>query len=277
MSRVRMYSTSGRVCEIYYSDKSHLLDERGIMLTSQGENSALLMNRMPLLRGVPFSICPAHVIEDVNKITEIIEVDRHVSIPSITQELMMDHKTVLSHLSKVGFKKKLDVWVPPQITPENIMDRIFICEALVKWNEIDPFLKRMLEVSEELGIAQSVISRLCQRFQDDGNVSRCYSTGRLRVTTPNEDGYIYLAVTAKRNRRSAASDLSRQHSSATGTAVSRQTVYRRLGPIGLYARRPVRCVPLTATHRRLRLTWSRACIVDTTTVILCDVFRRVQV
>ncbi|GFV16785.1 transposable element Tcb1 transposase [Trichonephila clavipes] len=27
--------------------------------------------------------------------------------------------------------------------------------------------------------------------------------------------------------------------------------------IGLYARRPVRCVPLTATHRRLRLTWSR--------------------
>ncbi|GFX95459.1 uncharacterized protein TNCV_3685111 [Trichonephila clavipes] len=33
-----------------------------------------------------------------------------------------------------------------------------------------------MEVSEELGIAQSVISRLWQRFQDDGNVSRCYST-----------------------------------------------------------------------------------------------------
>ncbi|GFW04108.1 transposable element Tcb1 transposase [Trichonephila clavipes] len=78
-----------------------------------------------------------------------------------------------------------------------------------------------------------------------------------RVTTPNEDRYIYLAVTAKRNRRSTASDLSRQHSSATGTTVSRQTVYRRLGHIGLYARRPVRCVPLTATHCRLRLTWSR--------------------
>ncbi|GFW57422.1 uncharacterized protein TNCV_543351 [Trichonephila clavipes] len=35
-----------------------------------------------------------------------------------------------------------------------------------------------LEVSEVLGIAQSLISRLWQRFQDDGNVSRCYSTGR---------------------------------------------------------------------------------------------------
>ncbi|GFY01538.1 tigger transposable element-derived protein 6 [Trichonephila clavipes] len=48
-----------------------------------------------------------------------------------------------------------------------------------------------LEVPEELGIAQSVISRLWQRFQDDGNVSRCYSTGRPRVTTPNEDRYIW--------------------------------------------------------------------------------------
>ncbi|GFY22496.1 transposable element Tcb1 transposase [Trichonephila clavipes] len=58
-------------------------------------------------------------------------------------------------------------------------------------------------------------------------------------------------------KQSTASYLSRQLSSATGTTVSRQTVYRRLGHIGLYARRPVRCVPLTATHCRLRLTWSR--------------------
>ncbi|GFX13707.1 HTH_Tnp_Tc3_2 domain-containing protein [Trichonephila clavipes] len=91
--------------------------------------------------------------------------------------------------------------------------------------------RTQLEVSEELEIAQSVISRLWQRFQDD--------------------------VTAKRNRRSTASDLSRQISSATGTNVSWQTVYRRLAHIGLYARRPVRCVPIPATHCRMRLTWSR--------------------
>ncbi|GFV92724.1 transposable element Tcb1 transposase [Trichonephila clavipes] len=115
--------------------------------------------------------------------------------------------------------------------------------------------RTQLEVSEELGIVQSVISRLWQRFQDDSNVSRCYSTGRPRVTTPNE--VRYLAVTAERNRRSTASDLYHQLSSATGTTVSRQTVYRRLRHIDLYAPRPVRCVPLTATHCHLRLTWSR--------------------
>ncbi|GFS55655.1 transposable element Tcb1 transposase [Trichonephila clavipes] len=65
-----------------------------------------------------------------------------------------------------------------------------------------------LEISKELEIAQSVISRFWQRFQDDGNVSRCYSTGYPRVTTPNEDRY--SAITAKRKRRSTASDLSRQ-------------------------------------------------------------------
>ncbi|GFV09874.1 uncharacterized protein TNCV_2318041 [Trichonephila clavipes] len=78
--------------------------------------------------------------------------------------------------------------------------------------------RNQLKVSEELRITQSVISRLWQRFQDDGNVNRSYSTGHPRVTTPNEDRY--LAVNANRNTLSTASDLSRQLSSATGTTVS---------------------------------------------------------
>ncbi|GFX79559.1 transposable element Tcb1 transposase [Trichonephila clavipes] len=134
--------------------------------------------------------------------------------------------------------------------------------------------RTQLEVSEELGIAQSVTSRLWRRFQDDGNVSRCYSTGRPRVATPNEDRY--LAVTAKKNRRSTASDLSRQLSSATGTTVSRQTVYKRLEYIGLYARKPVRCVPLTATHCRLRLTWSREHALWTPQQWSCVMFSEVS-
>ncbi|GFT94933.1 transposable element Tcb1 transposase [Trichonephila clavipes] len=99
-----------------------------------------------------------------------------------------------------------------------------------------------------------------------------------RVSSPNFVNDSKMMVI---NRRSIASDLSRQLSSATGTTVSRQSVYRRLGHIGQYARRPVRCVPLTATHSRLRLNWNRETttgqVVDTTTVVLCDVFRRVQV
>ncbi|GFU61195.1 uncharacterized protein TNCV_1071421 [Trichonephila clavipes] len=62
--------------------------------------------------------------------------------------------------------------------------------------------RTQLEVSEELGIAQSVIYKLWQRFQDDSDVSRCYRTGRRpQVTTPNEDRY--LAVTAKKKKHRA--------------------------------------------------------------------------
>ncbi|GFT89778.1 histonelysine Nmethyltransferase SETMARlike [Trichonephila clavipes] len=84
------------------------------------------------------------VIENVDKVTEIIKVYRHVSSRNIVQELQIDHKIVLGHLSKVRFKKKLDVWVTHQLTPKNMMDRISICEALAKRNEIDPFLKQMV-------------------------------------------------------------------------------------------------------------------------------------
>ncbi|GFV48013.1 histone-lysine N-methyltransferase SETMAR [Trichonephila clavipes] len=84
------------------------------------------------------------VVENVDKIIEIIEVDRHVRSPSITQGQKIDHKKVLSYLRKVGFKKKLHVWMSHQLTPKNMMDRISMCEALAKRNETDPFLKRMV-------------------------------------------------------------------------------------------------------------------------------------
>ncbi|GFU91016.1 transposable element Tcb1 transposase [Trichonephila clavipes] len=122
-----------------------------------------------------------------------------------------------------------------QITGNHQMTRIVRHndESVGEGKHLDDFLRgriigqlecgrTQLEVSEEFGIAQSVISRLWQRFQDDGNVSRCYSTGRPLVTTSNEDRY--SAVTAKRYRRSTSSDLSRQLSLATGTTVSRQTM-----------------------------------------------------
>ncbi|GFS59610.1 transposable element Tcb1 transposase [Trichonephila clavipes] len=81
--------------------------------------------------------------------------------------------------------------------------------------------------------------------------------GKLESPTVSSPGFGNDSKMMVINSPSTASDLCRQISSFTGTTVSRQTVYRRLGHIRLYARRPVRCVPLTATHCRLRLNWSR--------------------
>ena len=63
---------------------------------------------------------------------------------SIGQELGMSHQTVINHLKKIGFKKKLDVWVPHDLTQKNIFARMDACESLLNRNKIDPFLKRMV-------------------------------------------------------------------------------------------------------------------------------------
>ncbi|GFS79833.1 transposable element Tcb1 transposase [Trichonephila clavipes] len=48
-----------------------------------------------------------------------------------------------------------------------------------------------------------------------------------------------------------------QFLAASGKQISRKTVARRLRGEGLYARRPVGCVPLTRQHRTARLQWCR--------------------
>ncbi|GFX77115.1 transposable element Tcb1 transposase [Trichonephila clavipes] len=82
--------------------------------------------------------------------------------------------------------------------------------------------RTQLEVSEEFGIAQSVISSLWQRFQDDGNKQTEHS---IRPVSSALFSYRYDSFKADR--------------------------------VQIYARWPFRCVSLTATHCRLRLTWSR--------------------
>ncbi|GFX37639.1 HTH_Tnp_Tc3_2 domain-containing protein [Trichonephila clavipes] len=85
--------------------------------------------------------------------------------------------------------------------------------------------------------------------------SRRHGGGRVRSTTPAEDRYIVLS--AKRNRRTTAQQVANQFLAASGKQISRKTVARRLRGGGLYARRPVVCVPLTRQPRTARLQWCR--------------------
>ncbi|GBL86877.1 hypothetical protein AVEN_230161-1 [Araneus ventricosus] len=53
-------------------------------------------------------------------------------------------------------------------------------------------------VAGALGVSQSVISRLWNRFLETGNVRKISGQGCIRATTHNEDRY--LTQTARRNR-----------------------------------------------------------------------------
>ncbi|GFU39002.1 transposable element Tc1 transposase [Trichonephila clavipes] len=82
--------------------------------------------------------------------------------------------------------------------------------------------RKITDVAREYDIAHSVVSWLWKSFKTTGMCSRRHGGGRVRRKQ-----------------------------------ISRKTVARRLRGGGLYARRPVVCVPLTRQHRTARLQWCR--------------------
>ncbi|GFY00221.1 HTH_Tnp_Tc3_2 domain-containing protein [Trichonephila clavipes] len=115
--------------------------------------------------------------------------------------------------------------------------------------------RKTTDVAREFDIPHSVVSRLLKSFKTTGMCSRWHGGGRVRSTMPAEDRYIVLS--AKRNRRTTAQQVANQFLAASVKQISRKTVARRLRGGGLYARRPVVCVPLTRQHRTARLQWCR--------------------
>ncbi|EGI70944.1 Histone-lysine N-methyltransferase SETMAR, partial [Acromyrmex echinatior] len=84
------------------------------------------------------------VTEKVDEILQLVKQDRHVSCQEVANALRINYMTVWNHLKKAGYAKKLDVWVPHELTQKNLIDRISISETLLKRNEIDPFLKQII-------------------------------------------------------------------------------------------------------------------------------------
>ncbi|GFV87556.1 transposable element Tcb1 transposase [Trichonephila clavipes] len=107
--------------------------------------------------------------------------------------------------------------------------------------------RKITHDAREFDIAHSVASRLWKSFKTTGMCSRRHGGGRVRSTTPAE--YRYIVLSAKRKRRTTAQQVANQFLAASGKQISRKTVARRLRGGGLYARRPVVCVPLTRQHR----------------------------
>ncbi|KFM78790.1 hypothetical protein X975_20720, partial [Stegodyphus mimosarum] len=64
-------------------------------------------------------------------------------------------------------------------------------------------------------------------------------------------------MSALRNCEVIARDLVLELYAATGTRISSSAAARRLNKVGLYARKPMVCVPFTPASRGARLNWCR--------------------
>ncbi|GFV67815.1 transposable element Tcb2 transposase [Trichonephila clavipes] len=77
---------------------------------------------------------------------------------------------------------------------------------------------------------------------------------RGRIIGKLEEG---RSVTSQKKQAAHSGEIARHTTQATRRPISRFTVARRLHGGGLFARRPVRCVPLTPAHRRRSSLWCR--------------------
>ncbi|GBM03981.1 Transposable element Tcb1 transposase [Araneus ventricosus] len=113
---------------------------------------------------------------------------------------------------------------------------------------------RQSAVAREMNAHCNVIHRLWNHYQRDQNASRRRGSGCRRMTTTADDRY--LLQCARHRRTLTVRQLESQLSAAAGRPISRQIASRRLHEGGLFARRPVVCVPLSPAHVRARLQWA---------------------
>ena len=81
-------------------------------------------------------------------------------------------------------------------------------------------------VANVLGVSQSVVSRMWNRFITTGNVRYLHAGGRERSTNEVQDRF--LVVQARRHRFDNATTLRRDFQNATGVRISTQTIRNRL-------------------------------------------------
>ncbi|GFV71400.1 hypothetical protein TNCV_4051041 [Trichonephila clavipes] len=111
--------------------------------------------------------------------------------------------------------------------------------------------KKITDVAREFDIAHSVVSRLWKSFKTTGMCSRRHGEVVLEVRRLQKTD-----ISSYQLKGTGAPQLSRWQISFC-RQISRKNVARRLRGGGLYARRPVVCVPLTRQDRTTRLQWCR--------------------
>ncbi|XP_012062024.1 PREDICTED: histone-lysine N-methyltransferase SETMAR-like [Atta cephalotes] len=95
---------------------------------------------------------------DNNEMKALVQANKHSTVRELATSLKVSVGSVHDHLKSLGFVKKLDVWVPHELKEIHLTNPMSVCDQLIKREENDPFLKRMI-MGDEKWIVYNNISR----------------------------------------------------------------------------------------------------------------------
>ncbi|KFD51546.1 hypothetical protein M513_07596 [Trichuris suis] len=78
---------------------------------------------------------------------ELVESDPTQTQDEMPLKLGVSQQTICAHLKQLG--KKLDKWVPHEMSEKQIFRRLEVCSSLLSRNETDPFFDRIVTVDEK--------------------------------------------------------------------------------------------------------------------------------
>ena len=96
---------------------------------------------------------------DSDELKALVGANPHYTTREIAETLKIHHSTVHDHLKKLGYVSKLDRWVPHELREVHLTARVDICDMLLKREENDPFLKRLITGDEKWIVYNNVVRK----------------------------------------------------------------------------------------------------------------------
>ncbi|XP_035739232.1 histone-lysine N-methyltransferase SETMAR-like [Vespa mandarinia] len=94
----------------------------------------------------------------------LVETNPTVSSRELAARMEVDHTTILRHLSEIGKVKKMDKWMPHELTERNKLDRLNVCSSLLTRFNRDPFFNRIITCDEKWVLYDN--RKRCARWLD---------------------------------------------------------------------------------------------------------------
>lgn len=95
---------------------------------------------------------------DLDVLVQLIERDPRATLNNLAEELSCNPKTVANNLRKLGKRWKFGVWVPHELTPQQLQNRTNVCMELLSFRRTTAWIRNVI-TSDEKWVLYSTTKR----------------------------------------------------------------------------------------------------------------------